>query len=572
MATFYVDGNSAVNGSGTELSPFNAVAGNSLTGSNTWLFKRGSSLNMGAATLASGNSVIMGAYGAGPRPIITGTGNLWSCSTANSAIVVEDIHFLKAGATGSTGVDASLMSGGSASFTMRRCRVEGFIEAFKGERSLRITLDTNEFVGDSSSYGVVAKANSNNNCDNWVVSSNEFRIGGAFFLEVSNSTTQTGSFNNLIVRGNKFFGGSANSINLASPTSQSNSALYLSVTAPSTVQAFSDAAGTIPAALPAWGVGSKVFLAGFSDRANFGLLTVASVSSNTLVVSETSLQTESRGQNKGIHVRDATRAFNNVLIEDNVLNAPPATPMNLNACISPVVRRNKILGATGTSVVSAGIELINVLRGSVYENEITGLTVSASVQAVDGMGIMIDGASEDCGVYRNRISSLSGLPGVENSGAGLALFECKNCHAFSNIVTDCKNGAWVGGPGTTGSVRNNTLADCGEGIEVNSSPATGVIGVSNNLIAGNDAVGTVSSAGTSTNNWFWNNATGSSFGTNAQTTDPLVRTNYIPLAASGLFSNGSDLGYIRDITGVLGKKFVGAWSTKVEASERGVRT
>jgi hypothetical protein len=257
----------------------------------------------------------MGAYGSGSGlPRIIGSGDLWSCATATTPIVIEDIHFIRNAAAGGVGVRASQLSGASANFTMRRSIIEGFTSSFNGDRSKAVTLDRVRFVGPSNSFAINATATSGNNCDDWAILGCEFDVGCATLLNTSTITSTTGAWNRLRILGNRFNSSTANDINLGMPTSQANSAKWLRVTAPSTVEMFDDEAATIPASLPAWEPGATVFFAGFSNRANFGLFTVSSVTTNTIVVTETSLATEAIGRNKGIHLRDVNRAFNDVLI------------------------------------------------------------------------------------------------------------------------------------------------------------------------------------------------------------------------------------------------------------------
>jgi len=559
MATFYVNGSALVNGTGSESSPYNAVPSNTLTGGNTWLFDRAGVLNMGGATLASGNNVIMGAYGSGSGlPRIIGAADLWSCATATSPILIEDLHFVRNAAVGGIGVRCSQMSGAS-SFTMRRSIIEGFGTQMNGDRTSRVTLDRVQFIGGSTTFGIQATATSGNNCDDWTLAGCQFDVGAATLLQTSTSTSTTGAWNRLRIVGSRFNGSTANDINLGMPTSQTNSNLWLRVTAPSTVQAFTDEAATIPSNLPAWAPGSTVFLAGFSNRANFGLFTVSSVSTNTLVVSETSLITEAVGRNKGIHLRDVNRAFSDVLIEGNVISSPGATPMNLNGIRGLQVRGNRISGGRGVGAVSASIETINVLGGLVEGNDIRNMFVSSGVQTVDGMGIMFDGASEDCVGRDNYVSDLTPTTtATPNSAAAFALFESKNCRFTSGVAERCHRGLWVGGPGTTGSARQLTLNACTRGYEINGSPAAAAIALRNSIVQGCGTTGTDAATSTIDSVTYHNNASGSTLGTNALTTAPQLSADLLPLPGSPSLTNGANLGYVRGMGNVQGRKFRGA--------------
>ncbi len=76
MATFYIDPSAAVNGSGTEASPFNAWTAVTWTAGNTYLQKAGTTylgqLAPGGSG-TSGNPITIGRYGEGANPIITHT-------------------------------------------------------------------------------------------------------------------------------------------------------------------------------------------------------------------------------------------------------------------------------------------------------------------------------------------------------------------------------------------------------------------------------------------------------------------------------------------------------------------
>jgi Right handed beta helix region len=565
----FVNGSALFNGDGTlpssATSPggpgaFNAVPSNTLTGGQTWLFDRAGVLDMAGNTLLCGNNVIIGAYGSGGLAQIIGAGSeLFSCSTANSPITIEDIYFRRNAAVGGIGLRFSQMSAGGAQFTARNVVVDGFATCMNGDRSRNVTLDSVKFRGPSNAFAISATATGGNDCDDWLLARCEFDTGGGLLLSTSTSTATAGAWNRLHLIGNKFNNSTANDINLGMPTSQTNAALWLRVTAPSTVEMFTDQAATIPSNFPAWAPGATVFFAGFSNRANFGAFTVSSVVTNTLVVTETSLLTEPTGRNKGVHLRDATRAFNDPLIEGNVITSSGATPMNLNGTRGGMVRGNRVRGGRGVGAVSASIECINTLGLMVEENDIREMFVSSAVQTVDGMGIMFDGAAQNCVGRSNYISDLTPTTtATPNSGAGIALFESLNCRFDGNVVERAHRGAWVGGPGTVGSVRMMTASDCARGFEINSSPAAAAIALRNSIVVGCDETGVNNSSATIDSVTYFNNASGSALGTNALTTDPRLASDLVPLPGSPSLKNGADLGYVRGMGLIQGRKFRGA--------------
>lgn len=88
MATYYIDKSAAVNGSGTEASPYNAIP--SITASNTYLFKGG--VDIGEQITVSADTVTIGAYGG--RALVNGVGSLNYGVYANavSGLTVKDLE------------------------------------------------------------------------------------------------------------------------------------------------------------------------------------------------------------------------------------------------------------------------------------------------------------------------------------------------------------------------------------------------------------------------------------------------------------------------------------------------
>lgn len=80
--TFYADCSAASNGSGTQSSPWNALAsvnGSSFSAGDQILFKRGTTCSGSLTPMGSGTSsspIVIDAYGTGPQPIIDGGTNL----------------------------------------------------------------------------------------------------------------------------------------------------------------------------------------------------------------------------------------------------------------------------------------------------------------------------------------------------------------------------------------------------------------------------------------------------------------------------------------------------------------
>lgn len=552
----YLDPSAAVNGSGTEASPFNAPPSNTLTASNQWYLKAGTTLDMGSTTLSLGNSVTVGRYGDGldPRILSTATAAI-SCDSTSSAIVIEDICIERNAAVGGTGLQARYMSNANSSLTVRRCLIGGFTTCFMGTRSARVTLDRCMFLGGSTTYGVSAVAQSANNCTDWRITNNTMiDIGIGIYLLVSDASNTAGAFTDLQITGNIINGTASSAIILSTPMSHTISAQTVAVTAPSTITKSTD--------WPAWTAGQKVFLAGFGNIENFGEFTVASVSTTTLTVVETTLTNESAGTNKGVHLRDAARAFVGVTISGNICTRQGETPLQLTTIRGGLVERNVVTDAYSLTTLSAGIEHINTLDVVTQYNEVRRL--EAPNYAVDCMGIFLDGAAENCTARRNIVSDIPGVAG-DNSGAALALFMSKDCRLEANIAERCKRGLWVGGIATTGTAIGNVFSANGIGARINSSPEAAAIVLTENLLIGNDVgIDDDADSTVATNAWWQNttdNANGAlaSIDATATTDDPMLNDNFYPLPGSPLLTGGVT-GIRRDARGVQGFNFIGAYA------------
>lgn len=89
-ATYYIDPDSETNGVGSEADPFNVCP--TITGNNTYLWKRGTTQDIGTRGLAV-SGVVIGAYGTGNRPILTNNGNyIFQLTTAVTTFTVQDVR------------------------------------------------------------------------------------------------------------------------------------------------------------------------------------------------------------------------------------------------------------------------------------------------------------------------------------------------------------------------------------------------------------------------------------------------------------------------------------------------
>lgn len=138
MDEFWLDGDAAGGGDGSQLTPFNSGAQlphtNGLFADDTTLnFKAGATLavpmNTGGAGFRppSGGTLIMRAYGGGARPQLTFTGRGFVAIGVGSVLTVQDVELLDTGAADQTAITST--SGGS--LTMQRTRTEGWFNVIK---------------------------------------------------------------------------------------------------------------------------------------------------------------------------------------------------------------------------------------------------------------------------------------------------------------------------------------------------------------------------------------------------------------------------------------------------------
>jgi len=546
MAEYWVDSQAPAGGSGTEASPFNTVASGAL-GSNTWNFRRGRVFDFAAQALSTGNNTTLRAYGdvTLPKPILKGSAsNLLASTTASGAIVLQDIELVRDGTQAGNGIDATLMNGTGASFTMQRCKVgPGFNTCLRLERTRLAILEENEFVGTLTTYGVRGQAHAGNNCDNWIIEGNSFNCGTDLELYVSSATLTLGSFNNLRIKDNLFsYNGSTPGGTSIFLRGYGNATDYTAQASINAGQLIREASSPV---WPNWSIGTVLFLAGWENVANFGTVTVTG-GGNTRNVTFTDLgattQNEDIGIGKGCAVRDVARAFVNLQMIGNTIRNRGLTPVFLDNLIGGVVEGNSIENTNATGQVAAALEAYNCLYTTFRYNTISRMVGPVSV---DSMGIFLDGACQGCTAYGNYATGIYPTPVNSNAGAGLAAFFCMDCVFHSNVVEDCLNGVWVGGTATRVVSYLNTVSDCTTGLLVNSSPQAGAVEFYDNVITGCGIGIRDSSSATVSNNAWWRNTVDNYFGTLAAkdaaaiTEDPMLGDDLRPVAGSSLEEAGT---------------------------------
>lgn len=519
MATFYVNPVSPINGDGSESSPYNAIPANTFTSGNTWKIKSGTTLNLGSTQHTIESNVSISSYGDGNTlPIITGNASNMLMIFSNDNVNIENVILQRLGSVGGNGIN---IGGGAAqNFSAQHCKFIGFGNHIYADKAQSLLLLDNDFIGGT--IGIQASARDGINCTDWQIKQNRFNSNGTdILLRVSESTTYTaGSFINLEISENTFENSSLTAIQL-------NSAAYvftgeISVTGPSTIVRSIN--------WPSWPVGSQIFLTNFSNNANFGLFTVASISGTTLTVNETSLINESSSSGKQVWLWRSDRMFDTVVIYNNIIQQTGATPVLVDTVFRGNIYNNTIKSCIIAGVGAAGIETGNCEEIRIEKNTI----IDMRTNVFDGMGIFLDNAVRNSVVIQNQIQDCLGATN-DNSGAGVAVFNCIDNEIHSNIVSNCKRGVWIGGSGTSNNnIINNTFASCGIGVRINSSPVSLSNSIQNNVIL-NCTTGVSSNS----SQIMTNNSEGSFSSLN-------LKQNYQPKEGSSLISSGLFLNVYAD--------------------------
>jgi hypothetical protein len=297
------------------------------------------------------------------------------------------------------------------------------------------------------------------------------------------------------------------------------------------------------------------------------------------------------------------------------------------------IKNNIIDGIAGygilASAISAGTSFYNTIENNFVRNVGTGALdihciglqgvqdciVANNVvdksyalrggQTGTGVGIFIDQGpvtSEDgCDrvrVFGNKISNtgIGSSPNIEVGGAAIFVLASRQIEVFSNYMENCPNGVVVQGgfPLTHGSqnvlVQNNTAVNMSRYAYITFGEADLTTMRNNIATNSNNGFYLQTSGGAATNytelnNIAYNCALPFSSGDVPNTSLPGARTpdgsnvtsnpqlvsNGVPITGSAALTGGAALGWRRDVDGILGKNYRGAYSTPSVATERGVR-
>jgi hypothetical protein len=522
MATYYIDPSATINGDGSQASPYNAVPSANFSGSNEWRVRAGQTLNLSSTQHAVGSNVIIKAYGEGDtKPKITGNASTMLMVFSNDNVTLENLVLQRLGTVGGNGVN--LGGGAAENFSALSCEFLGFGNHIYADKAQSPYIYNCDFTGGT--IAIQAAARDGVDCTNWRLLNNRFnRNGTDLLLKVSEDSTFTsGAFSGLEIRNNNFENSLLTAIQL-------NCAAYvfsgdISVTGPSTL--------TRSVNWPPWPIGSQIYLTNFSNRANFGLFTVASISGTSLAVTETSLVSEGSSSGKQVWLWRADTSFSGLQLIGNTIRKTGATPILIDTMIGGSIYQNTIESCITNGVGAAGIETGNCDGLLIEQNTISDMKTAV----FDGMGIFLDNAVRNSVVTKNRISDCLGASN-DNSGAGLAIFNCTNNLLYSNLVTNCKRGLWMGGSGTTANFSDqNTFAYCDIGIRINSSPLA-----SSNKFRNSVTVSCTTDIQDNASQTFENILSGT-----PQTLE--IDTFFYPKAGSSLIEAGDWLGLKQDFIG-----------------------
>lgn len=454
MATYYVDGLAAVNGDGSQATPYNAIPSANFS-ANTWLLKAGSVLTIGSTQHAVASGAAIGKYGTGDDPVIIGNPATALMIFNNTSITISDIRLVRSGAVGGNGIHCG--GGSAADITIQRGAIVGFGNGLFADKTQRLTVSGTEIAGCTN--GIQASSRDGVDCADWNIDGNNWHDNGTdLYLRIGeNSTYTAGAWPRLTINANTFTNSSVTPIQLQSAEKLAYQSV--SITAPSTI--------VRSGGWPAWPLGSKIWLANFDQRANFGQFTISSISGNNLVVSETTLVNEAlSGATKFIFLdRDDTKATD-LKITGNIISGSGQTPILLDTVTRAVITGNTVTNSILSGVGAAAIELVNVDSAVVSRNFVDGMHTAV----FDGMGIMLDLVTRNCTVSRNFIARCYAGT-TDNSGAGLAIFSCFSNTFSANVIEACNRGIWIGGYGTASNVVSGTTAlRCTIGLRTNSTP------------------------------------------------------------------------------------------------------
>lgn len=220
---------------------------------------------------------------------------------------------------------------------------------------------------------------------------------------------------------------------------------------------------------------------------------------------------------------------------------------------------NRVAGPTGG---------FNLFYGTYdcYDNVVDGTTTTT----IDGNGVLFDFGTQNSRAWGNKFRNLAGKIGTSNSGVGIMVLDSTGVKAWGNLIDNCYVGVHLGpaGPGQSCDLFNNTFLRVRlYGIDVVSTADEANCQVRNSLFtAENGSVVSVRNSGAA---WTGENynafrsfaaASGHTLGANDRTDDPRTTSDGVPMVGSPLLTAGADLGYVRDIDGRQGKKYMGAYT------------
>jgi hypothetical protein len=528
MATYFVNLSAGTNGSGTEVSPYNALASlPTLSAGDVVEVQPGSSQTMSAAYTVSGtgtlgNPITIRANpamsGAKPQLRIVSEGQVGIIVTGRSYVRLENLNIVGASSWTSQNTVGVRLNGGLTGIVLEGvdCQYCRF-----------------DLVGGFATNGITL-----NNCQALDNATDGVRLF---------SGTGTYVWQNITIRG-----GTYNRNGTAAGANGAGISVYVQ----------NGHTGTTIQNLTIEGVTVE-------NNYRSGIVTNDDSVAWATVIGAANTTPPTR-QIKGLRIYN-NRSRRNGGAGIGVQAAQPSTSM-------PVEVSRNVCEDNSTRTTLGNIWTGGCLNPVIEWNTCLRANSNGTVTG-DGCGIFDDQWNDGAIVRFNEIEGNvfnSVLPNPNYTAYGIGIYRCANGKHYSNRISNCRHGFVIGylsgatAPTMSGvEVFNNTLSDVDVyAFSVWSDTPSSAITFSNNLIvnAGQDIEAQSSGAGAQTyqgnvasdvGTKYTGNSVGAAAFDHTVTVD--VTSADRPLPGSPLLTSGANLGYVRDIEGKQSRKHIGAY-------------
>lgn len=200
----------------------------------------------------------------------------------------------------------------------------------------------------------------------------------------------------------------------------------------------------------------------------------------------------------------------------------------------------------------------------------------------DGQGIFDDQWNDGAVVRNNYISDgVFQAFNPEYTAYGIGIYRCSNSKHYGNVIVNCRHGFFCGyvagatAPVMAGIVVNNNtfIRILKTAIVLDANTPAGAFNIRNNFVlvadrdveaqsgaAGNQTWGTNQNVAISVATKYTGNNVGAVAFDHTRPTSSST-ANGLPTVASALLTDGADLGFVRDVAGKQGRKFIGAYAS-----------